>query len=106
VAVYGFARKSTLDILNSTHHQGVRVALGTFKSTRIENLMCASSLSTLAYRRLLITTKTGIQLKTTNQNKIGGPDDKRPICSESILRNCYIFDQKIHQLYLPLNPLA
>jgi hypothetical protein len=38
-AAYGSARKIILEKLNSTHHQGLRIALGAFRSTRIESLM-------------------------------------------------------------------
>jgi hypothetical protein len=61
---YGSARKSILEKLNSTHHQGLRIALGAFSFTWIENLMCEIGISTLHHRRLLITTKTAIRSMT------------------------------------------
>jgi hypothetical protein len=70
-AASGSARKTIQERLNSTHHQGLRIALGDFRSTRIENLMGEAGSSTLDHQRLLITAKIAIiQSMTINEYPI------------------------------------
>jgi hypothetical protein len=69
-AAYGSSRKSILEKLNSTHHQGLRIALGAFRSTWIKILMCEAGSSKLDHQRLLIIAKTAIRSKTINEHPI------------------------------------
>jgi hypothetical protein len=52
----GFRFSSTKTVC--IHFCRLRIALGAFRSTRIENLICEAGSSTLNHRRLLITAKT------------------------------------------------
>jgi hypothetical protein len=84
-AAYGSARNSIIEKLNSTQHQGLRIAMGDFRSTRIKNLICEASSSTLDHRRLLITAKTAIRYITINEhpikNKLENPTT--PVCTDT-----------------------
>ncbi|GBM36520.1 hypothetical protein AVEN_45999-1 [Araneus ventricosus] len=51
VPVYGSAAKSTLKMLDSAHHQGFRIATGTFRTTPIPSLHVISGEPSLELRR-------------------------------------------------------
>ena len=41
--VYGSARKSYLKMLDSVHHQGLRLALGAFRTSPVESLLAEAN---------------------------------------------------------------
>ena len=49
--VYGSARKSYLKCLDTIHHQGLRLALGAFRTSPIESLYAESNKPSLYVRR-------------------------------------------------------
>jgi len=67
IATYSSAKTSTLKTLNTLHNQGIRLALGAFRSSRIENLLCEAGMASLEQRRELLTTQTAIRV-AANKN--------------------------------------
>ncbi|GBN49275.1 hypothetical protein AVEN_207704-1 [Araneus ventricosus] len=51
VPVYGSSAKSTLRMLDSVHHQGLRIATGAFRTTPIPSLHVISGEPSLELRR-------------------------------------------------------
>ena len=49
--VYGSARKSYLKMLDSVHHQGLRLALGAFRTSPVESLLAEANEPSLESRR-------------------------------------------------------
>ena len=49
--VYGSARKSYLQCLDTIHHQGLRLALGAFRTSPVENLYAESNEPSFYIRR-------------------------------------------------------
>ena len=49
--VYGSARKSHLKMLDSVHHQGLRLALGAFRTSPVESLLAEANEPSLESRR-------------------------------------------------------
>jgi len=49
--IYGSARKSYLKTLDTIHHQGLRLALGAFRTSPIESLLVEANEPSLALRR-------------------------------------------------------
>ncbi len=49
--VYGSARKSYLQMLDPVHHQGLRLALGAFRTSPVESLLAEANEPSLALRR-------------------------------------------------------
>ena len=58
--VYGSARKSYLKILDTVHHQGLRLALGAFRTSPVESLYVEANEPSLYNRRI----KLGLQYLT------------------------------------------
>ena len=58
--IYGSARKSYLNTLNTIHHQGLRLALGAFSTSPVESLYAETSEAPLTARR----NKLGVQYYT------------------------------------------
>jgi hypothetical protein len=100
-------KKNILNKLDSTpHHQGLRIALGAFRSTRVENLLCEAGSSTLEHRRLLITAKAAIRSMATNEhpikkNWVTKPFHIRAMDAAATLDIDY---QKIRQFFPSLHP--
>jgi hypothetical protein len=69
-AAYSSARPRTLKILDPLHNQGIRLALGAFRSSRIENLLCEAGMTTLQHRRNLITTQTAIKVAASTHHPL------------------------------------
>ena len=55
--VYGSARKSYLKILDTIHHQGLRLALGAFRTSPVESLYADSNEPFLYIRREKLSTE-------------------------------------------------
>ncbi|GBM81336.1 hypothetical protein AVEN_50796-1 [Araneus ventricosus] len=61
--VYGSAAKSTLKILYSVHHKGLRIATGAFRTTRILSLHVINGEPSLELRRHRLSLSTFYKIK-------------------------------------------
>ena len=66
--VYGSARPSYLKMLNTVHHQGLRLALGAFRTSPVESLYVESSELPLEQRRIKLSLQYITKLKSTPSN--------------------------------------
>jgi hypothetical protein len=65
---YGSASCAVLRQLDAFHHNGVRLALGTFVICRTENLLCEAGLAKLDENRKLKSTKSAIRILTNTDH--------------------------------------
>ena len=79
--VYGSARKSYLKWLDTIHHQGLRLALGAFRTSPLERLYAESNVPSLNVRReklsLQYTTKLAANPKNPDYNCVFNPKYER-----------------------------
>ena len=79
--VYGSARKSDLKCLDTIHHQGLRLALGAFRTSPVESLYAESNEPSLYTRReklsLQYTTKFAANPKNPAHNCVFNPKYER-----------------------------
>ena len=79
--VYGSARKSYLKCLDTIHHQGLRLALGAFRTSPVESLYAESNKPSLYIRRekssLQYTTKLAANPKNPAHNCVFNPKYER-----------------------------
>ena len=79
--VYGSARKSYLKCLDTIHHQGLRLALGAFRTSSVESLYAESNETSLYTRReklsLQYTTKLAANPKNPAYNCVFNPKYER-----------------------------
>ena len=79
--VYGSARKSYLKCLDTIHHQGLRLALGAFRTSPVESLYAESNEPSLYTRReklsLQYTTKLAANPKNAAYNCVFNPKYER-----------------------------
>ena len=79
--VYGSARKSYLKSLDTIHHQGLRLALGAFRTSPVESLYAESNKPSLYTRReklsLQYTTKLAANPKNPAYNCVFNPKYER-----------------------------
>ena len=79
--VYGSARKSYLKCLDTIHHQGLRLALGAFRTSPVESLYAESNEPSLYTRReklsLQYTTKLAANSKNPAYNCVFNPKYER-----------------------------
>ena len=66
--VYGSARPSYLKMLNTIHHQGLRLALGAFRTSPIESLYVKAGELPLEQRRVKLSLQYVTKLKSTPSN--------------------------------------
>ena len=66
--IYGSARKSYLKQLNTIHHQGLRLALGAYKTSPIESLYTEANESLLLIRRQKLALQYYIKLASCPSN--------------------------------------
>ena len=66
--VYGSARKSYLMELDTVHHQGLRLALGVFRTSPVENLYVEAKESSLYLRREKLALQYAIRLAANPSN--------------------------------------
>ena len=66
--VYGSARPSYLKMLNTIHHQGLRLALGAFRTSPIESLYVEAGELPLEERRIKLSLQYITKLKSTPSN--------------------------------------
>ena len=62
--IYGSARKSYLEMLDSIHHQGLRLALGAFRTSPSESLLAEANEPSLYNRRLKLSMQYALKLKS------------------------------------------
>ena len=60
--MYGSARKSYLQILDTVHHQGLRLALGTFRTSPATSLYVEAGEPSLTLRREKLSLQYAIRL--------------------------------------------
>ena len=66
--VYGSARPSYLKVLNTIHHQGLRLALGAFRTSPVESLYVEAGELPLEHRRIKLSLQYVTKLKSTPSN--------------------------------------
>jgi len=66
--VYGSARKSYLKMLDPIHHQGIRLALGAYKTSPCESLLVEANEPPLAQRREMLSAQYALKLRSNPLN--------------------------------------
>ena len=66
--VYGSARKSYLEKLDTIHHQGLRICLGAFRTSPVKSLYVEAGEPSLHLRRLKLSLNYVIKLKSLPEN--------------------------------------
>ena len=66
--VYGSARKSYIKQLDTVHHQGLRLALGAFRTSPVESLYVAGREPSLYNRRIKLALQYTVKLRTNPRN--------------------------------------
>ena len=66
--IYGSARKSYLKILDTVHHQGLRLALGDFRTSPIPSLYVEADEPSLSERRVKLSLQYITKLKSNPTN--------------------------------------
>lgn len=66
--IYGAARKSYLNSLNTVHHQGIRLALGAYRTSPIQSLYVEAREPCLEHRRLSLVLQYVVKLKANQRN--------------------------------------
>ena len=66
--VYGSARPSYLKVLNTIHHQGLRLALGAFRTSPVESLYVEAGELPFEHRRIKLSLQYVTKLKSTPSN--------------------------------------
>ena len=66
--VYGSASKSVLQMLNTVHHQGLRIALGAFRTSPVKSLYAEAKEPSLESRRTKLTLNYVLKLKSCPDN--------------------------------------
>ena len=66
--VYGSARPSYIKMLNTVHHQGLRLALGAFRTSPVESLYVEAGELPLEHRRIKLSLQYVTKLKSTPSN--------------------------------------
>ena len=66
--VYGSAPKTYLKMLDTIHHQGLRIALGAFRTSPVQSLYVEAQEPSLALRRLKLTFNYLLKLKSLPNN--------------------------------------
>ena len=66
--VYGSARPSYIKMLNTVHHQGLRLALGAFRTSPVESLYVEAGDLPLEHRRIKLSLQYVTKLKSTPSN--------------------------------------
>ncbi|GFO39494.1 RNA-directed DNA polymerase from mobile element jockey [Plakobranchus ocellatus] len=66
--IYGSAKKHVLRPLDPIHHQGLRIALGAFRTTHIKSLYAEAGEPSLEHRRMKLAFKYVLKLKSLPRN--------------------------------------
>ena len=68
--VYGSARQSYIAMLDTIHHQGLRICLGAFRTSPVQSLYVEADEESLCRRREKLSIQYGIRIKSTPQNPV------------------------------------
>ena len=66
--VYGSSRKSYIEMLDTVHHQGIRLSLGAFRTSPVESLYVEANEESLYRRRERLSLQYSIKLSSTPNN--------------------------------------
>jgi hypothetical protein len=66
--VYGSARKSYLHMLDTIHHQGLRLALGAFRTSPVESLYAEAGEPSLELRRKKLSLQYATRISSNSKN--------------------------------------
>ena len=66
--VYGSARESYLKTLDTIHHQGIRLALGAFRTSPADSLLVEANEPSLNDRREKLSLQFALKLKSNRSN--------------------------------------
>ena len=66
--VYGSSRPSYIKMLNTVHYQGLRLALGDFRTSPVESLYVEAGEPPLEHRRIKLSLQYVTKLKSTPSN--------------------------------------
>jgi len=66
--VYGSTRPSYIKLLDTVHHQGLRLSLGTFRTSPVESLYVEANESSLESRRIKLGMQYATKLKASPSN--------------------------------------
>ena len=66
--VYGSARPSYINMLNTVHHQGLRLALGAFRTSPVDSFYVEAGELPLEHRRIKLSLQYVTKLKSTPSN--------------------------------------
>ena len=102
--VYGSARKSYLSMLDTVHHQGLRLALGAFRTSPVESLYVEAEEPSLYLRREKLTLQYAIRLAANPSNpahKVTFP----PYISDELLQRYESKPNAIRSFGLRVAPL-
>ena len=88
--VYGSARPSYLKVLNTIHHQGLRLALGAFRTSPVESMYLEAEELPLEHRRIKLSLQYVTKLKSTTSNPAFNCVFK-PEFEHKYLRNTKVF---------------
>ena len=67
-AVYGSAKHYILKLLDPIHHQGLRIALGAFRTSPVQSLYAEAGKPSLRHRRLKLSMNYFLKLKSLPDN--------------------------------------
>ena len=67
-AVYGSAKHYILKLLDPIHHQGLRIALGAFRTSPVQSLYAEAGEPSLRHRRLKLSMNYFLKLKSLPDN--------------------------------------
>jgi len=68
--VYGSARKSYIEMLDTIHNQGLRICLGAFRTSPVESLCVAANEESLYRRRDRLALQYALRMKSTPTNAV------------------------------------
>jgi hypothetical protein len=69
-SAYSSARLRNLKKLDTVHHNDIRIALGAFRYSRIENIMCESGFTTLSHRRERQIANSAVRMMSIKDHQI------------------------------------
>ena len=68
--VYGSAPNHALKLLDTIHHQGLRIALGAFRTSPVKSLYAEANEPSLAHRRIKLSMNYLLKLKSLPENPV------------------------------------
>jgi hypothetical protein len=67
--VHGFARKPYLQMLDTIHHQGLRLALSAFRTSPVESLYAEAGETSLHFRRKKLSLQYATRISSNSNNQ-------------------------------------